>query len=338
MGSGQSKDTTQTVYQATSTPWTEYPAQDYAASIKQAQYIPYSSYPYTPRYVPGYGWTGEYVNTLTGQLDPQYSATSYTMGNRPAFQSTIAAQPAETQQGLQALIQRAISGSPILNAAQTNLADTLSGKYLAAESNPYLSGMYDAAARSMMQKYTEGVQPEANAMFNRAGAFGGTAHRLYQAQQARDLQQGLGDLASSMYGTAYGDERQRQLQAALVGPQIAQADYADIQALLSAGDIKQQYEQQRLNEMREYWQNAANWPFSSLSWMGQQYGVPLGTPTSTGTITTTEMANPYYTSPASKLMGGLTSGTGLGTMIGMASGSPILGALGGLGGLLSGLL
>lgn len=302
--------------------------------VSRLKFMPYSNYPYVPYYSPGAGWYGGYENIMTGEvnkeIDPQTGAYK-----RPPFQSMVAAQPAETTQGLNALVNRATRGNPILNAAQGNLSDTLSGKYLTADSNPYLSGMYNAASRQMMQNYNEQTQPQTNAMFNRAGAFGGSAHRLYQAQQSRDLQQGMGDLASQMYGNQYEQERQKQLQAALVGPQIAQSDYYDIQALLSAGDIKRTEEQNKLNELLNYYTGAQQWPYQQ-----QQFQSTLIPPIygGGGTSTTSQTGmNPYYVNPASKAMGGLSSGIGMGTMLGMATGNPLIGAAGGLAGLLTGL-
>jgi hypothetical protein len=342
MGSGSQPTTTNTVVQqANNQPaeWVQNTGKNLSNAAQNLRYVPYSPYPWIPMVQGDQGFQGVYQNLMTGAtmggLTDVGGTTQYV---KPPFTSMMAQQPTETTEGLAALTARAKEGNPILNAAQTNLSDTLAGKYLSADSNPYLSGMFDAASRQVMQKYNESAVPQTDAMFNRAGAFGGSAHRLYQAQQARDMQQGLGDMASQLYGGQYESERQKQLQAAMLGPQISQADYYDIQALLSGGDIKRQEEQNKINEQVNYWQTMQNWPYQQMgqtsSWVTPTYQTGG---TTASNVTSSTGTNPYYVNPASKAMGGIATGVGTGAMLGLATGNPIIGALGGLTGLLGGL-
>lgn len=314
-GSGDSKQYTyQTQYQRKD-PYVEQHGAQLGDYIERLKYLPNTPYPYIPYSDPNTGWTGQYKNVMTGQMLPINS-------NLP-FTSTLAQMPAETQVGLQALMGRAMAGSPVLNAAQGNLYNTLQGQYLSPGSNPYLSGMYDAAARRMTQTYGESTQPQTDAAFSRAGAFGGSAHRLLQAQQSRDLQQGLGDLAAQMYGGQYEAERQKQLQAALVAPQMAQADYQDIQSMLAAGDIRQSDEQRKLDELMGYWQKQQQWPYqqaqiqASLLPTAWQTG---GLFTSGGGTTVTDTQT-QKTPLASQILGGIATGAGT---LGMLAGGGLI--------------
>lgn len=334
--------TSQNTSQQTNSPasWVQQGGLFTSNVAEQLGYMPYTYGNYVPNWNIAGGWTGGIKNPITGE---NYTNEQYSQW--PGFESFIAPRPDETTAGLNRLTNRATQGSPITNAAQQNLTDTLSGKYLSPDSNPYLSGMYDAASRQMMQKYNEAVVPQVNADFSRAGAFGGSAHELFKAQQARDLQQGLGDMASQMYGNQYEQERQKQLQASLLSPQIAQSDYYDIQALLSAGDINREEAQRLISEKQNYVQSQRQYPYQVLQMLsgtlpatwGAGGGTTYGSGTSFG-ATSTSQPNPYYVNPASKAMGGLASGIGTGAMLGMATGNPLIGAAGGLAGLLGGLL
>ena len=77
-------------------------------------------------------------------------------------------------------------------------ADVLQ-QFASTNVNPYLDAMFDRAAGK--------VRDNTNAMFSKAGRFGSTAN-----QDA--LSDSLGDLATSMYGSAYESDTGRRLAAA----------------------------------------------------------------------------------------------------------------------------
>lgn len=218
---------------------------------------------------------------------------------------------AEHEAALQGITARAMAGSPVMLTAQSNLVDTLLGRYLAPESNPYLQRTYEQAAGDLIRQYNLGTAPQIQAAANRAGAFGGSAHQLLLGESQRGLGENLARLATDLYSKNYADERQRQMQAMFFAPSMAQADYQDMQALMGAGDIRRQFGQDFLNELKSRWYEERQYPYSQLGFLAQMIPAAIG---QAGTTTTT-MPNPNYVSPVSNILGGALGGIGTGYLV-----------------------
>lgn len=154
---------------------------------------------------------------------------------------TYVSPSAATQTALQAAQTRAISGSPIQQAAQQEYLSTIQGKGV----NPFLEGALAGANRQATEAYTRGVQglqSKASSM----GRYGSNAmgQQVGQAQDVfgRNLAETAGNLA---YQSAEA-ERGRQMAAVANAPAYAQSDYQDIQRLLTAGQAGEQYTQNAL--------------------------------------------------------------------------------------------
>jgi hypothetical protein len=117
----------------------------------------------------------------------------------------------QSELGLQMMQDRAQYGSPVNQTAQNQLSQTNAGGFL--NSNPWLDRTYEMGARAVM--------PGINATFGGANRTGSNAHTTA-------LGQGLGDLATGIYGGNYQQERGRQLQAASLSPALAGTDYQDM--------------------------------------------------------------------------------------------------------------
>lgn len=148
-----------------------------------------------------------------------------------------------TSQALQAAQTRAMSGSPIQQAAQQEYLSTVQGRGV----NPFLEGALSGANRRAEEAYTRGVQGiQSNAAS--AGRYGSNAmgQQVGQAQDVfgRNLAETAGQLA---YQSAEA-ERGRQMAAVQGAPAYAQADYMDIQKLLTAGQGQEQYQQKALQD------------------------------------------------------------------------------------------
>jgi hypothetical protein len=148
-----------------------------------------------------------------------------------------------TSQALQAAQQRAVMGSPIQQAAQQEYLSTVQGRGV----NPFLEGALAGTNRRAEEAYTRGVQglqSQASSM----GRYGSNAmgQQVGQAQDVfgRNLAETAGQLA---YQSAEA-ERGRQMQAVSNAPTYAQADYQDIQKLLTAGQGQEQYQQKALQD------------------------------------------------------------------------------------------
>jgi hypothetical protein len=176
-----------------------------------------------------------YITYSLGEAQRLYKAM-------PQAPETLAVAPsAATQQALQMAQERAIGGSPLLRAAQAEQMATIEGRGV----NPFLGGALEQANRLAGEQYTRNIQ-NLQSKASSAGRYGSAAmgHQAGTSQDifARALAEQGGQLA---YSSAEA-ERARQVAAAQAAPQMAAADYADIQRLLQVGQGREGYEQQAI--------------------------------------------------------------------------------------------
>ena len=217
----------------------------------------------------------------------------------------------QTEAALQLQEQRALAGSPLLGSSQQEIQNILSGQYLDPATNPYLQQTFQRAAGD--------VQSQLGSMFAKGGRYGSAA--LAETAGRR-----MGDLASQIYGGAYQQERQRQLQAAQMAPQLAALDYADIGQLAQVGQQREAMEEAKLADAMQRFQFEQQKPYTKL----REYLASIGAPTSQQTVS----QQPIYRNLGANLLGGALGGAQLGSL---AQLSP-MGTLGaaGVGGLLGG--
>ena len=129
---------------------------------------------------------------------------------------------------------RALAGSPVTQAAQNQVQQTAQGDYLTA-GNPYAAQAIQNATAPLAQRFQEDVIPGIQSGFNNAGRFGSGLQARQQERAGEAVANQMGDIATNMGLQIYGDERQRQMQASQLAPQLASQDYTDIQALKGVG-------------------------------------------------------------------------------------------------------
>jgi hypothetical protein len=184
-----------------------------------------------------------------------------------------------TQTALQAAQTRAMSGSPIQQAAQQEYLSTVQGRGV----NPFLEGALAGTTRQAQDAYTRGVQGiQSNAASK--GRYGSSAmgQQVGQAQDifGRNLAENAGQLA---YQSAEA-ERGRQMAAVQGAPAYAQADYMDIQKLLTAGQGQESYQQKALQDAINRYNYEQTLPQQKLQQFTNLFtSVPSG-----GTSTTTQ--------------------------------------------------
>lgn len=137
---------------------------------------------------------------------------------------------------------RAMAGSPLNQAAQAGLLNTLNGSFLPGGES--FQQQMDAIGRA--------IRPSLDSQFASAGRYGSGLHKIGMEQRMTDA--GLGLMNA---------ERGRQMQAFGMAPQLAAQDYYDIDQLNQAS----QYPWQRLNN----YQNVVG---------GQMFGTTQTTPKS----------------------------------------------------------
>lgn len=240
---------------------------------------------------------------------------------------TVAGVAPERGQALQAQAARALGGSPLTALGAAELGRTLGGGYL--NDNPHLQAAIDAASRGLTRNYQTATAPGIDSAFSLAGRYGSGAHMSAHDTAQRNLAAQLGDVAGNLAYQGYGAERANMLNALNAVPAYAQADYADIAQLDAVGRAREAMAQALINDQVARWNFEQQMPADKLR---QYAGLIQGN--YGGTTTTT---SPY--SSGAGILGGATSGAGLGGTIGSLFPGPgniigtILGA--GLGGLLS---
>jgi hypothetical protein len=180
----------------------------------------------------------------------------------------------QTQTGLQALEQRASQGSPLTGAAQGQLQGTIQGNYLSG--NPFFQGAFNPAAQAAESKFKESLGNIGSAA-SKAGRYGSGAMSTMQQGASGQFAKTLADTAGGLAYQNYEAERGRQQAATMAAPQMAQADYADIQNMLKAGQMREGYTgaQQQADIDRFNFQQTQ--PQQNLTnFLSGVYGNPLG--------------------------------------------------------------
>lgn len=159
--------------------------------------------------------------------------------------------------GLGMTVDRALQGSQTVNNAEGQLNNMIAG----GATNPYLDAMYNQAAGK--------VSSSVNSNFANAGRYGSGAH-------TGALTEGLGNMATNLYGGAYEADRGRQMQAIGMAPEFAKQGYADAGQLMNAGQIIQDQQQQNMDFGYEQYQEQENLPYKQLAAMSGVFGSNLG--------------------------------------------------------------
>lgn len=209
----------------------------------------------------------EYTNRAIGMADTPF--TPYT-GQR--FQGFTPDQ----QAAMGMIQQRATQGSPIIDQAGSTINDLLQGG-----TNPYLDQMVGRAQQNLVDQYQDVIRPQQDTLMARSGSFGNAGVMETMGNQQDKLLQGLGDISTQMYGNAYDTNRQNQLSALGLAPQIAGQDYVDANQLLQTGNMQQQFGQQQKDFSFEQFQDMLNQPYKNLQTLGAPFSMGLGSVTTT---------------------------------------------------------
>lgn len=196
----------------------------------------------------------------------------------PQAPKTLAVSPsATTQAALGMAEQRAMAGSPLVQAGQAEQLATIQGRGV----NPFLEAALAQSNRLAGEQFTRNIQALQSEAASR-GRYGSDA-MVQQARTAQDVfARALAEQNAMAMAQSAEAERARQVQAAQAAPQMAAADYADIQRLLQVGQGREAYEQQAIQGRLA----AQDIPMQRLQQAANVfYGAPLET-------TTTQQATP----------------------------------------------
>lgn len=151
--------------------------------------------------------------------------------------------------GIDLIKNRAMSGDPTMDQAQSTLQDTLKG----GNTNPYLD--------AMVNKATMGVAGNLAKINATSGSFGNSGIQEVGARQ-------MGEIASQMYGNAYNTDRANQMAALQLAPQYGNQAYTDASQLMKAGGQVQDQAQQAKDFAYQQFQEKQNTPYKQMAAYG----------------------------------------------------------------------
>ena len=244
------------------------------------------------------------TSTQTTQIDPtiqpylkyglEEAQRLYQAGGPQYYQGQGYVGPsAATQTGLQALQARATAGNPLLSTAQNQVMGTIQGDYLGG--NPFFSGAFQPAAQAATNAFNTAIGNVTSGA-SKAGRYGSGAMQNLQNAATGELAKSLTGTAGQLAYQNYADERARQQQATFGAPSMAEADYADINKQLAAGQLGEGYQNQALQADMAKYAYEQNLPQSQLTnYLNQAYGFPAGK--------TQTSQTPYFTNPTATALG-----------------------------------
>jgi hypothetical protein len=190
------------------------------------------------------------LNQLGGNLFGYYQKNP----NAPAYypNSTVAPFSAQSQQAIDALFNRGANGSPLQTVGNTAALDTLGGKYLDLSNNPYLQGAIAYSQQPVIDAFNKQILPGITSTFAGAGRtpeadnLGGNA----VATATDALTRNLAGAATTAGANAYNTERGNQMNVLGMVPALAGQDFANLNAMLTAGGALDQKAQQNIDADR----------------------------------------------------------------------------------------
>ena len=243
------------------------------------------------------------ATTTTSSIDPtiqpylsyglQQAQQAY-QGGGPQYYGgqTYVSPSTTTQTGLQALEARARLGNPLLQSAQNQLQNTVSGGFLGG--NPFFQGAFQPAAKAAETQFQTTLGDIASKS-SLAGRYGSGAMGSLQDRATGIFGQNLTNTAGQLAYQNYADERARQQAATMAAPAMAGADYQDIQAMLQAGQAREGYTGAQTQADIAKFNFLQNQPQQNLqNYLSLVYGNPLGRvgqSTSSGAADTSSLQN-----------------------------------------------
>lgn len=202
-----------------------------------------------------------------------------------------------TTAAIQAATQRAQAGSPLLRQAQEQQQRVLGGEFLSA-GNPYLQQALAQSSRVAGQQFYDTMRG-LGSQASMAGRYGSGALGQQEGRAEQALATALAESAGKLSFENYAAERARQEAAATQAPTMAQADYFDINQLLKAGGLGEEYQRKALEDEMARFEFEQNKPYAKLStFLSSVYGAPQGSVSQTtssggGKIVCTAMCKAY---------------------------------------------
>lgn len=174
--------------------------------------------------------------------------------------------------GLGMVQQRALGGSQTMNNAEGNLNQFIQG----GQKNPFLDQMVADAQGSVIDQWNNMTKPQLETAMRNSGSFGNSGLSQMMQQQQKAAVDQMGDIATQMYGQAYGQDQANRMQAIGMAPTFGNAAYQDASQLLNAGNIQQQQAQNNLDFGYQQFKEAADYPLKQMQATSGVLGQNMG--------------------------------------------------------------
>lgn len=230
------------------------------------------------RVIYGGGGGGGGKSTTSQGLDPRlyplvdtFTSQAQQVANTPWQGYTgdrFAGMNTDQTQALDMIRQQA--GSGVQGQAESALGSFLQG----GQENPYLTQQIAKAQSETADAYNRQVRPNQVMQAVQSGSFGNATLMDAQAKQDSQLQQNIGDIASSMRFNAYNTDQANRMQALGLSPSIQQAGYTNAGQLLNAGNVQQNQAQDQADFAYQQFQEQQNDPYKKLQAMSGVFGTP----------------------------------------------------------------
>ena len=219
-------------------------------------------------------WLKEYVTYGLGEAKNLYQGTTPTY-----FPGQTYVDPSmQTTSAIDLATKRAMAGSPLTSGAISQQQGTIGGQYLGA--NPYLEAALRPGQQAATRAYEQAISGTRSQAAG-AGRYGSGAQNQLESLSQQNLANALANQAGQAAYQNYATERGLQQQSALAAPTLAQSEYADINQLLQAGQLGEQYKQAALESDIERYNFEQQKPYEKLSaYLGSVYGAPVPMTTS----------------------------------------------------------
>lgn len=239
------------------------------------------------------GGGGQQSSTSTTSIDPaikpyvtyglEEAKRLYESQSPTFFPGQTYVSPSEqTQQALQMAQERALAGSPLTGAAQAETLATIQGRGV----NPFLAGALEQTNRLAGEDYLRNIQKLQSGAAS-VGRYGSAAQGQLTGQAQDVFARALAEQGGQLAYNSAEAERQRQMAAVGAAPQMAQADYADIQRLLSVGGAKEAQSAAVLQDAMNRFNFQQNLPQMKLQQYANLYSTAPQGSTTTQTATPT---------------------------------------------------
>jgi len=231
----------------------------------------------------GGGQTSQTSQTIPDEMKPLaslYTKQATDIANTPfqAYGGQRFEDLSPDQQTAMGMVRdRATGGSQLLDQAEGGLSQFIQG----GQTNPFLDRMVGKAQGSVVDRFNMMTKPQTEAAMVGSGSFGNTGYQQLMQNQQKAAGQQMGDIATQMYGQAYGQDQANRMQAIGMAPQFGNRAYQDAGQLMNVGGLQQQQGQQGRDFSFQQQQDAMNYPMKQLQATGSVLGGSRGSQTVT---------------------------------------------------------